>query len=60
MKEDTPIGVEDLQVDEKNENPVQDIQVLIRKIDQQISLKGQSTSPKEVVTYSKLMSLATP
>lgn len=36
------------------------MQVLIRKIDQQISLKGQSTSPKEVVTYGKLMSLATP
>ena len=34
--------------------------MLIRKIDQQISLKGQSTSPKEVVTYGKLMSLATP
>jgi hypothetical protein len=31
----------------------------LRKIDQQISIKGHATSPSEAAPYSKMLSLAT-
>ena len=56
----TPIGPQDVSMQPKKKEPKKDIDLLIRKIDSQIDLKGQATSDKEAVTYSKLMSLATP